>query len=159
MSGKLDKGDVFFEGNPFVGGILLSHPKLQEVNKLSVFMSPVSKEEILLLKSPEKNISLPDLITDIMRRKLLRRTKKQKKEIRRKDFENIERRASSAYRELKEAFLFDYVIPNHDGEDSENWETFYYPIGDAYKVLKAFVSLLKGEKSTWAEQWEQNLIP
>ena len=159
LSGKLDKGDVFFEGNPFVGGILLSHPKLQKVNKLSVFMSPVSKEEILLLKSPEKNISLPDLITDIMRRKLHRRTKKQKKELSRKDFENMERRASSAYRELKEAFLFDYVIPNHDGEDSENWETFYYPIGDAHKVLEAFVSLLKGEKTTWAEHWEQDLIP
>ena len=22
-------------------------------------------------------------------------------------------------------------LPNHDGEDSENWDAFYYPIGDA----------------------------
>ena len=159
MTGKLEKGDVFFEGNPFVGGILLSHPKLKEINKLSVFMSPISKEEILFLKSQGKNILLPDLVTDIMRRKLLRRTRRHKTELGQKDLENIETRASSAYQELKEAHRFDYVIPNHDGEDSENWETFYYPIGDARKALEAFVAIIKGEKSTLAEQWEADLIP
>jgi hypothetical protein len=39
--------------------------------------------------------------------------------------------ASSAYAEMKEAWHFEYVISNHDGEDSDNWEAFYYPIGDA----------------------------
>ena len=43
-----------------------------------------------------------------------------------KDLENIERRAAGAYTELKEAWRFEYVIPNHDGEDSENWDAFYY---------------------------------
>ena len=47
------------------------------------------------------------------------------------DLEDIEKRASSAYRELQEAWRFDHVIPNHDGEDSDNWEAFYYLIGDA----------------------------
>ena len=38
----LAQGDVFFEGNPFVGHALLTQPALAEVNKLSVFMSPLS---------------------------------------------------------------------------------------------------------------------
>ena len=99
------------------------------------------------------------MITDIMRRKLLRRTRRQKTELSLKDFENIERRASSAYLELKEAHNFENVIPNHDGEDSENWDAFYFPIGDARKVLTAFVSLLKGKKTSWIEHWEPELIP
>ena len=46
-----------------------------------------------------------------------------------RDLENIEKRASSAYRELHEAHYFQHVIPNHDGEDSENWDAFYHPSG------------------------------
>ena len=156
---KLRRGDVFFEGNPFVGKILLTHPALQHVKKLSVFMSPVSHDEILFFRSSRMNVSLPDLITDVMQKKLLRRTRKQKGEISRKDLENIERRASSAYKELKEAHLFHYVIPNHDGEDSENWDAFYYPLGDAKKALEAFVLLLKGEPTSWVENWDEELMP
>jgi guanylate kinase len=73
--------------------------------------------------------------------------------------ENIETRATSAYVELKEAWHFDYVIPNHDGEDSDNWEAFYYPIGDARKALNEFVAVLEGRVSSEAERWEQDLIP
>lgn len=156
---KLQRGDVFFEGNPFVGKILLTHPALQHVKKLSVFMSPLSHDEILFFRSSGMNVSLPDLLTDIMQKKLLRRTRKQKGEISRKDLENIERRASSAYLELKEAHHFQYVIPNHDGEDSENWDAFYYPLGDARKALNTFVSLVRGEATSWVEQWEEDLLP
>jgi guanylate kinase len=94
-----------------------------------------------------------------MRRKLLRRTRKQKGEISLRDLENIERRASSAYSELKEAHHFQYVIPNHDGEDSENWDAFYYLLGDARSALEAFVSLLRNEKSSDVERWEEKLLP
>jgi hypothetical protein len=66
-----------------------------------------------------------------MRRKLLRRTRRQKGELSLKDLENIERCASSAFRELQEAVHFEWVIPNHNGEDSDNWEAFYYPKGAA----------------------------
>lgn len=159
VSNKLVTADLFFEGNPFVGKTLLTHPALKKVKKLSAFMSPLSHEEILYLKAPGRNINLQDMITDIMRRKLLRRTRRQKTELSLKDFENIERRASSAYLELREAHNFEYVISNHDGEDSENWDAFYFPIGDARKALNAFVSLLKGEKTSWIEHWEPGLIP
>jgi guanylate kinase len=51
------------------------------------------------------------------------------------------------------------VIPNHDGEDSDNWEAFYYPLGDARKALQAFVALLEGRVPAGVERWEQDLIP
>ena len=94
-----------------------------------------------------------------MRRKLLRRTRRQKLELSAKDLENIETRAGSAHRELKEACHFEYVIPNHDGEDSDNWQAFYYPLGDARKALMAFAALLENRIPPQVEKWEEDLIP
>jgi len=159
LSQLLSTGNVFFEGNPFVGQVLLTHPSLEKVQRLSIFMSPLSRSEILFLKTATPGVSLPDMLTDIMRRKLLRRTRRQKGELSLRDLENIERRASSAYAELRDAHHFQYIIPNHDGEDSENWNAFYYPLGDARKALDAFVSLLKGKKPSGVEEWEEGLIP
>jgi len=82
-----------------------------------VFLSPLSREEILFLHN-EARVSLPDLVADVMRRKVLRRAQRQK-DLSLKDLEEIERRAGSAYRELKEAHHFESVIPNYDGEDSD----------------------------------------
>jgi guanylate kinase len=159
LSEMLARGDVFFEGNPFIGRVLQTHPALSEVDRLSVFMSPLSRDEILFLQGAEPRESLPDLVTDVMRRKLLRRTRRQKGELSLRDLEDIERRASSAYRELQEAHHSQFVIPNHDGEDSENWDAFYYPLGDARKALLAFVSLLSGETPPGVETWEEDLVP
>jgi guanylate kinase len=152
----LSTGDAFFEGNPFVGKALLD---VENVEILSVFLSPLSKDEILYLKGPEKKVNLPDFVADVMRRKLLRRTKKQKTILSLKDLENIETRCRSAYSEMKLAHLFEHVIPNHDGEDSENWDAFYYPVGDARKALLAFVDLLQDRTPDHAEKWEQSLLP
>jgi guanylate kinase len=158
LSESLAKGDVFFEGNPFVGRALQTSYALAEINRLSVFMSPLSRDEIIFLKS-KPTVSFPDLIADVMGRKLLRRTRRQNGELSLKDLENIETRAASAYHELKEARYFQHVIPNHDGEDSENWDAFYYPLGDARLALLGFVSLLAGKTSSGAERWEEELIP
>jgi guanylate kinase len=159
LEASLRRGDVFFEGNAFVGRALQTHPRLAGVNRLSIFISPLSKEEIAYLKSPERNLSLPEFLTDVMRRKLLRRTRRQKGELSAPDLENIETRASSAYREMQEARHFQHVIPNHDGEDSDNWEAFYYLIGDARKTLEAFAALLKGPVPPGVETWKKNLLP
>jgi guanylate kinase len=148
-------GEVFFEGNPFVGRSL-QEALTAKANLLTVFLSPLSREEIAFLKS--RNISLPDFLTDVMRRKLLRRTQRQKGILSLKDLENIERRAASAYTELKEAWHFDYIIPNHDGEDSENWDAFYYPVSDARKTLLAFADLIAGNVPLTAEKWEADLV-
>jgi len=158
LTALLQRGDAFFEGNPFVGRLLQTHPSLARVQRLSVFLAPLSKEEMLFLKDPARGLSLPDLVTDVMRRKLLRRTRRQKGELSLKDLENIERRAGSAFRELQEAVHFEWVIPNHDGEDSDNWDAFYHPLGDARRSLLAFVDLLEGRISPCAEKWDAGLV-
>jgi guanylate kinase len=155
----LQSGDVFFEGNPFVGHRLLTDPELAGVSRLGVFMAPLSREEILYLRKSAGDAALPGLVTDVMRRKLLRRTRKQKSELSLQDLENIEVRAGSAFRELKMAHEFDVVLPNHDGEDSDNWDAFYYPLGDARVALDAFGALLQGEMPALAENWEPGLLP
>lgn len=158
LENLLRGGDVFFEGNPSVGRALQTHPRLASVNRLTIFLSPLSKEEIGYLKA-QRNMSLQEFLTDIMRRKLLRRTRRQKENLSAKDLEDIETRASSAYRELQLAWHFQHVIPNHDGEDSDNWEAFYYLIGDARKTLDAFAALLKGHVPPSVEKWEEDLMP
>lgn len=104
-------------------------------------------------------MSLEDFLTDVMRRKLLRRTRRQKGDLSAKDLEDVETRASRAYLELQEAWQFQHVIPNHDGEDSDHWEAFYYPIGDARKTMDIFVGLLRGSVPPGVEEWEQDLLP
>ena len=158
LNSLLEGGDAFFEGNPFVGRLLQTHPALAQAQRLSVFLAPLARDEILFLKDPARNLSLPDLVTDVMRRKLLRRTRRQKGELSLKDLENIERRAGSAFRELQETAHFQWGIPNHDGEDSDNWEAFYYPLGDARRALQAFVELLEGRVPSCAEKWEAGLL-
>ena len=158
LEGLLGGGDVFFEGNTFVGRALQTHPRLAQVERLSIFLSPLSKEEIAYLKEPARHVSLPELLTEIMRRKLLRRTRRQNGDLSAADLENIETRASSAYRELQVAWQFQYVIPNHDGEDSDNWEAFYYLIGEARKTLEMFVGLLRGSVAAEVERWDEELL-
>lgn len=158
LESLLRRGSALFEGNPYVARTLQVHPRLANLNRLSIFLSPLSKEEITYLNEPERNVSLEELLTDIMRRKLLRRTRQQKGELSAADLENVETRASSAYRELQWAWQFQYVIPNHDGEDSDNWEAFYYPIGDARKTLNTFVGLLQGLVPPGVEKWEKDLL-
>lgn len=159
LSDSLKQNNILFEGNPFIGKILLTNPLLQDTKKLSIFMSPVSRDEILFLRSVKPAVSLPDLITDIMRSKLMRRTRLQKGALSLSDLGNIEKRAKSAYTELKDAHYFQYVIPNHDGEDSDNWNAFYHPLGDARKALLTFAALLEGKQGLNEETWEQNLVP
>ncbi len=153
----LASADLFFEGNPFVGRKLLDS-FASKFAVLSIFLAPLSVEEILFLRSQERTLSFADFLTDVMRRKLLRRTQRQKSILSLKDLENIERRAASAYNELKEAWHFEHVIPNHDGEDSENWNAFYFPVGDARKALLAFAGLVDGKVMPFVEKWDEQLL-
>jgi guanylate kinase len=157
LLGSLKKGDIFFEGNPFIGCTLLTHPKLNRVKRLSVFVSPLSRQELDFLKE-QPGVHLESLVTDVMRRKLLRRMQRQKGLLSQKDLEEVERRAKSAFRELTFAHQFEHVIANHDGEDSENWNAFYFPLGDAGRTFNIFVQLLKGHKADGTEKWEKGLI-
>jgi guanylate kinase len=153
----VERQDAFFEGNPFIGRLLDTHPLLATVERVSIFLSPLSKEEIEFLRA--RHVSLPEFVADVMRRKLLRRTRAHKGELSLADLENVETRARSAYRELTDAWHFQYVIPNHDGEDSDNWDAFSFPIGDARTSLLAVVALLEANVPPTAERWDQRLVP
>lgn len=151
--------DVFFEGNPFIVEMLRVASLLDRYPTLTVFLSPLSRDEIIYLQEPVHRVDLGSFVADVMRRKLLRRTTRQKTHLSQVDLEDIERRATSAIVELRYAHKYDYVIPNHDGEDSENWNAFYYPIGDAFVTLTSFAALLRGDSPNRAEKWESGLIP
>jgi len=158
LNNNLREADMLFEGNPFIGKTLLLHPSLKNIKKISIFISPLSREEIIFFQNLGDKLLLPELVTEVMKRKLLRRTEKQKGILSLTDLENIEKRARSAYGELKEAYQFENVIPNHDGEDSENWNNFYYPLGEARKALLALVEILKGRTPSIAEKWDDDLL-
>jgi hypothetical protein len=108
-SQMLKESDLFYEGNPFVGR-KLEDAFESKVDILSIFLAPLARDEILYLRSPDRHVSLIDFVTDVMRRKLLRRTQRQKGILSLPDLENIERRAKSAYDELKEAWHFDHTV-------------------------------------------------
>lgn len=159
LNDKLARGDVLFEGNPFVSSELLDFIGEHNIQSLSIFLSPLSREEVLEFRALSHGVSLAEMVTDMMRHKLLRRTAKHKGILSLGDLEDIETRAKSAPGELRQAWRYDWVIPNHDGEDSEQWDAFYHPVGDARKALRAFVDLLEGKSAVHAEKWERDLVP
>ena len=156
----LDAGlTPFFEGNPFVPGKLREAGLFERFPTLSVFLAPLSKEEVIFFKDPNRGVDLNKFVADVQRHKLLHRTQRQKVNLSLRDLENIEKRCTSAFLEMREAWKFNYVIPVHDGEGHQNWDAFYYPIGSARKALVAFASLLQGNVSADVEQWTEDLIP
>jgi len=159
LQAVLDSGrDAFFEGNPYIATGLMAAPELRDTPLVTVFLSPLSAEELAYLRreAPEQ---VEGIVADVMRRKLLRRTQRQKGILSLKDLEDIEARCGAAYGELSYAPQFQYVLANHDGEDSENWDAFYFPVGDARKCLLDFVAILRGEEPRWAEIGDSYLFP
>jgi len=152
---KQKRGKVLYEGNPFIGEKLL---EIKEIETTGIFLSPLSKEEIKQFKEMKEKVSLEELIEELMRKKLLRRANNLKGVLSLKDLEEVERRCKSAYKEMKLGYKFDYVIPNHDGEDSDNWSALYYPIGDARRALLSFVDILEGREPGLFERWESDLL-
>lgn len=148
---------AFFEGNPYLAQALAGAPELAQVPRLSCFLSPLSGEEIEALRAAGADVAAT--VTEVMRRKLRRRTERQKGALTPADQVDLEARCGAAYTELHFAPAFDYVLPNHDGEDSENWDAFGYPLGDARKCLLDFVALLQGQPPRQAEHWPPDLIP
>jgi guanylate kinase len=152
LNDTLSEGDVFYEGNPFVGRTLLEVDLPEGVERLSVFVSPLAYEEVAFLA--ERGIFEETLI-EVMRRKLLRRMHAQKGHLSGPDLDEVERRAGSAPQELALAGQFDVVLANHDGEDSDNWDAFYYPLGDARRTCQALVSLLRDGQTELADDWPE----
>ena len=148
-------GGAFLDVNPKLA--LKLRERLGGFALLEIFLAPLNRAEIEFLRGQEK-FDFRELVTDLMRRKLLRRTQRHKGILALSDLEEIEKRAGSASEELRLAHEFQWVLPNHDGEDSDNWDAFYYPLGDARRTLQAFADLLRAARSDLAEKWPANLI-
>ena len=158
VTALLEEGlDPFFEGNPYIATALMQAPELAAAPKVSCFLSPVGRDEVEYLQQ-QPRADVRRTVTEVMRRKLLRRTQKQKGILSGPDLADIEARCGAAHDELAYAAAFDWVLPNHDGEDSENWDAFYYPLGDARKCLLDFAAVLEGQPPQWAEQWPEGAV-
>lgn len=159
IQNAMDQGlDPFLEGNPFVPASLREAGIFERFESLTVFLSPLSRREIEFLSAPQRRVDLQKLVSDVQRRKLLHRIKRQKLNPSLPDLTDIEHRAGSALAEMREAYRFDHVIPLHDGEGNDNWDAYYYPIGGAGMAFEAFVALLEGEPAGAAEAWTEALL-
>ncbi|MBF0417035.1 MAG: hypothetical protein HQL86_02160 [Magnetococcales bacterium] len=150
----------FFEGNPFLPARLREVGLLDHYPAVSVFLSPLSRDEILYLKSLPLGVDLNKFISEVQRRKLLHRAARQKVHLSLRDLEEIEKRCSSALTEMREAWKFDHVIALHDGEGNDNWDACYYPIGSARKAMLVFASVLRGEDPVVGmdDPWSEDLL-
>lgn len=154
----LDEGlNPVFEGNAYIAEALLSAGELLHVPKLSCFMSPLNLDEIMYLQA-QPDMDLPQVVREIMREKLIRRTTRHKGVLTDQDYGDIEARCDAAYSELEYAPQFDWILPNHDGEDSDNWELAGYPLGEARRCLQDFAAILQGIPPQWAEKWPLELF-
>jgi len=159
LAEQLSAGDVFYEGNPFFGVELTRHRKLVEIPRLTVFMAPLSRAEIIQLRDSDAEGNLHGQIAELMKEKLTHRARKMWSRLTAQRKAAIATRAESAYGELQKAHRFDFVIVNHDGEESSNWASFDRPVGDAGNALRVFASLLRGEIPPEVEKWERGLLP
>jgi guanylate kinase len=149
--------DALFEGNPYVAAALLEAADFAAVPRTSLFISPLAAAEIRALRDRAPG-EIQGVVADVMRRKLLRRTERQKGSVGATDRDDIEARCGAAWRELRLAPRFERVVANHDGEDSENWDAFPVPVGDARRTLEAFVDVLEGREPPGAERWTDELV-
>lgn len=128
-----------------------------DVQAISVFVSPLSEAEIAKFK--EKGADLEREIYKIMKRKLDNRATEPP--------EKREKRAKWAYTEMQNAHRYAHVIPNHDGEDSDNWGipkkkgddwNLPYPIGDARRTLEIFLEILEAVDSSLTQHWKPDTL-
>lgn len=157
----LAQGNVpYYEGNPFMPAKLMEIGLMDRFPHLSIFLSPLSREEIQYLKSPERRVDLNQFVREVQRRKLLRRTAGQKQHLSLPDLEEIERSCTSAYLEMREAWKFQHVLHVHDSGGGDNWDAFHYPLGNARKTLQSFVALLEGAEQVEEDgRWSHDLLP
>lgn len=148
---------AIYEGNPGFPEKLRDAGVLARHDSLSIFLAPLSREELDQAKSA--GADLEELIAQIQRRKLLHRTSQEESPLSLGDLENIEVRATNAYGECRHACRFDHVVPLHDGEGHDNWDRFGLLIGDARRATQAVVALIRGETPALAETWDDGLLP
>jgi len=156
LAEMLGESDVIYEGNPAIGLGLQEREELEGFDIIDVFISPLDRSEVEAFQ--DTHVGLEPLLKDLSRRRLLRRKAGSRPFLSLPDLEDVEDRAERAYKDLQQAPRFTWVLPNHDGEDSEHWQAFPHPIGDARKAVYAVAGLLRGEESDILERWPEDLF-
>jgi guanylate kinase len=152
---KLERGGALYEGN---FRIALDLKERVGERALAIFVAPLTAGEVRAWRR-EKGATFEERLTEMMRRRLLRRTHFQQEYLGLPDLESIESRARDAIHGLRQAHRFDHVIPNHDGEDSDHWRLAEAPIGDARLAVEAVCAAMAGDAHERLERWDDDLVP
>lgn len=153
----LQQSTMIYEGNTFTALKIMEKAKKSGAETISIFISPLSKNEVRFFRSKGTKINFPALCTDIIRKKVARRTAKSNQFLTEPLLADIETRAATVYEEMELAHTFDFVIPNHDGEDSEHWDAFYFPVGEARLSVIALHRIIHGENDAFSEKWDASV--
>jgi guanylate kinase len=136
---------IITEVYPTLGTLFLEHPRVQKMSAefevQTVFISPVTEEEIQAVQTRMGFASPDEATAAIMLPKHIARMQQQGKLLTPEVMGDLHIRSSSAYEEIQMGGRYMHRIINHDGEDSTNWR-YTPPIGEAGTTLKRFVGIL-----------------
>jgi guanylate kinase len=127
---------------------LLDSRHLKNIKIETVFLSPISKQEIEFFN--DCGIDIDSAIKSLMAAKQYQRAVFHKRKIDREFLQDIKTRIDDSVYELRSAGNYKYVIVNHDGEGSPNWNrlangTFTAPpVGDAKLAVESLAKILSG---------------
>jgi guanylate kinase len=129
---------------------LLTSQRLKNIRLETVFVSPISDKEIEFIRTC--GINIETAIKSLMSVKQYQRAVFHKRNIDREFLQDIKTRIDDSVCELGSAKNFKFVIVNHDGEGSPNWNrladgTFTAPpAGDAKLTVDFLADILIGKK-------------
>ena len=163
---------------PFVEDLeskLYQRTQDEKIGVNTVFLSPFSRQELRAIPKKEQK----RYVADTMRPKLNRRSKyhhqlkSENTKLSEKEKADNQKRAESAYEELKHAWTFNHVLYNPFGEDDiENWHykgevqedgtiKFVFdskPSDRVMGIIDIFADIMRGRKISGTEQWERSLL-
>ncbi|MGZ6236089.1 MAG: hypothetical protein ACXWMJ_02060 [Syntrophales bacterium] len=136
---------IILEIYPTLGKLFRDHHLMQQLTAdfeiCTVFISPASEDEMHALQIGMGFGSPEETAAAVMLPKLVGRTQQQGKLLTPEVLDDLQMRASMAYKEMKMGADYTYQIINHDGEDSHNWR-YTPPLGDAGATLTLFVNII-----------------
>jgi len=153
---------AFLEIHHTIGLKLAGTGSLSDARCLTLFLSPLGRQEIEDLKAA--GVDLSGYLTNVMLHKQLRRGRYHGKTIDASFVQDAHQRAGDSFSELQSARLFSHVIVNHDGEGHPNWRRLPNgvfaapPEGDAGRAVECLARLLSGAEPAGVENWNDMAI-
>ena len=129
---------------PSLGTAFQAHPgfrKLPALKLVSVFLSPMTHEEIAAIQEHMGYATPAEAAAAIMLPKLVARSQNQGKLITPAEAADLQIRAGRAWEEIEMGKTYDQILINHDGEDSHHWK-YTPPLGEAGLTLRRFAEII-----------------